>query len=122
MVTRPTFAAHASASTRNPEYLLCARGAARSPGVTRRGRSCPPAVGTGGLPMSVDRSYVARNNAERARLEALVARLTDADLRRPLAAGWTVAGVLAHLAFWDQRAFILLDRWQREGVTPPPDA
>ena len=71
--------------------------------------------------MSVDRSYVARNNAERARLEALVARLTDADLRRPLAAGWTVAGVLAHLAFWDQRAFILLDRWQREGVTPPPD-
>jgi len=71
--------------------------------------------------MSVDRSYVARNNAERARLEALVARLTDADLKRPLAAGWTVAGVLAHLAFWDQRAFILLDRWQREGVTPPPD-
>ena len=71
--------------------------------------------------MNVDRSYVARNNAERARLEALVARLTDADLKRPLAAGWTVAGVLAHLAFWDQRAFILLDRWQREGVTPPPD-
>jgi len=71
--------------------------------------------------MNVDRSYVARNNAERARLEALVARLTDADLKRPLAAGWTVAGVLAHLALWDQRAFILLDRWQREGVTPPPD-
>ena len=69
--------------------------------------------------MNVDRSYVARNNAERARLEALVARLTDADLKRPLAAGWTVAGVLAHLAFWDQRTFILLDRWQKEGVTPP---
>jgi Mycothiol maleylpyruvate isomerase N-terminal domain len=54
--------------------------------------------------MSVDRSYVALNTAERARLEAVVGRLTDADLKRPLAAGWTVAAVLAHLAFWDQRA------------------
>jgi mycothiol maleylpyruvate isomerase-like protein len=71
--------------------------------------------------MTVDRSYVARNNAERARLEALVGRLGDGDLRRPLTAGWTVAGVLAHLAFWDQRAYILLDRWQREGVAPAPD-
>ena len=70
--------------------------------------------------MSVDRGYVARNNAERARLEALVTRLADGDLRHPLNAGWTVAGVLAHLAFWDQRAYILLDRWQREGVAPAP--
>ena len=71
--------------------------------------------------MSVDRSYVALNNAQRARLEAVVGRLSDADLARPMAGGWTVAGVLAHLAFWDQRAFILLDRWQRQGMTPPPD-
>ena len=71
--------------------------------------------------MAVDRSFVNANDAERARLEKLVGRLSDADLQRPLAAGWTVAGVLAHLAFWDQRAFILLDRWQKDGVTPPPD-
>jgi hypothetical protein len=69
--------------------------------------------------MAVDRSFVAQNDAERARLEKLVGRLSDSDLQRPLAAGWTVAGVLAHLAFWDQRTFILLDRWQKEGVTPP---
>lgn len=71
--------------------------------------------------MSVDRSHQATNDTERARLEALVGRLTDADLQRPMPEGWTVAGVLAHLAFWDQRAYLLLDRWQRENATPPPD-
>jgi hypothetical protein len=71
--------------------------------------------------MSVDRGYVAENDTERARLEALVKGLSDADLQRPMAGGWTVAAVLAHLAFWDQRAFILLDRWQRDGTTPPAD-
>jgi len=71
--------------------------------------------------MSVDRGYVALNNAQRARLEALVGRLSEADLTRPMPGGWTVASVLAHLAFWDQRAFILLDRWQREGTPPPRD-
>ncbi len=71
--------------------------------------------------MSIDRSHEKANDTERARLEALVGRLSDADLQRPLPGGWTVAGVLAHLAFWDQRAYLLLDRWQREGVTPPAD-
>jgi hypothetical protein len=31
----------------------------------------------------MDRSYVAENAAERARLQALVARLTDADMAPP---------------------------------------
>lgn len=42
--------------------------------------------------MTVDRSYVARNDAQRARLNALVAKRSDADLARPMPAGWTVAG------------------------------
>jgi hypothetical protein len=25
------------------------------------------------------------------------------------------------MAFWDQRSALLLERWQRDGVTPPPD-
>jgi hypothetical protein len=62
--------------------------------------------------MAADRSHVADNAAQRARLHALVKRLSDQDLRRPLEAGWTVAGVLAHLAFWDQRVLVLLDQWQ----------
>ena len=72
--------------------------------------------------MTVDRSYVALNDAQRQRLSALVRRLSDAELGRALAAGWTVAGVLGHLAFWDQRILVLLERWEREGVSavPPP--
>ena len=70
--------------------------------------------------MTVDRRYAAENDTERARLEALIARLTDTDLARPMPAGWTVAGVLAHLAFWDQRILELLDAWERAGVQPPP--
>jgi Mycothiol maleylpyruvate isomerase N-terminal domain len=65
-----------------------------------------------------DRGYVARNNAERDRLKALVARCSDADLARPMPAGWTVSGVLGHLAFWDQRILELLARWERSGVAP----
>ena len=68
--------------------------------------------------MSADRSYVKKNDAERERLRALVARASDTDLAKPLPAGWTVAGVLGHLAFWDQRILVLLDGWER-GVAPP---
>jgi len=46
--------------------------------------------------------------------------LTAAELSRPLAAGWTVAGVLAHLAFWDLRALTLLKKWRQEGIGPSP--
>jgi Mycothiol maleylpyruvate isomerase N-terminal domain len=56
--------------------------------------------------MSVDRTFIAENDAERARLRALVTRLNDADLARPMPTGWTIAAILAHLAFWDQRALL----------------
>lgn len=64
--------------------------------------------------MSSDRSADA---PERQRLEALVARLGDADLSKSLSDGWTVAAVLAHLAFWDRRAAVLVERWRRGGVS-----
>jgi hypothetical protein len=69
--------------------------------------------------MSVDRTYVAQNDAERARLRILVGRLSDADLARAMPAGWTVAGVLAHLAFWDQRILVLLEQWEQSPSKPP---
>lgn len=65
----------------------------------------------------VDRRYEAENDAERERLETLVARWSDEELARPMAAGWTVAAVLAHLAFWDARAIFFMDRWER-GIQP----
>jgi len=72
--------------------------------------------------MAVDRSYIAQNADQRDRLRALVDRLTDEELRRPLSAGWTVAGVLAHVAFWDQRVLVLLERWERDGSGSAPPA
>jgi len=71
--------------------------------------------------MATDRSYVTENESQLARLRGLVNRLSDGELARPLDAGWTVAGVLAHLAFWDYRIVTLLDRWGTDGRgTPPP--
>jgi hypothetical protein len=72
--------------------------------------------------MTADRDFITQNTTERARLTALVARLSDADLARPLEAGWTVAAVLAHVAFWDQRALTLLQRWQQAGLAQVPHA
>ena len=71
--------------------------------------------------MAADRSYVTENQAQLTRLETLVARLSDQDLARPMDAGWTVSGVLAHLAFWDYRIVVLLDGWGTDGHgTAPP--
>ncbi len=63
--------------------------------------------------MTLDRGYIAENEAALRRLRRLVERLGDAELVRPLADGWTVAAALAHVAFWDQRILFLLDRWER---------
>ena len=63
---------------------------------------------------------VAANAAERERLRRVVAGLSDADLARAVGSGWTIATVLAHLAFWDQCALIRLERWERQAVPPSP--
>ena len=70
--------------------------------------------------MATDRPWVTQNTTQRERLRALVGRLTDAELQRPLPAGWTVASVLAHLAFWDQRILVLIDRWERANPGAKP--
>jgi hypothetical protein len=69
----------------------------------------------------MDRSYLAENNAERTRLKALVERLSDEELSRPMADGWTVAGSLAHMAFWDARALALMNRWDQGGAPSKAD-
>ena len=69
--------------------------------------------------MSEDRSHDAETDNERERLRGLAARLSDRDLARPMPAGWTVAGVLAHLGFWDARAIYWLDKWAG-GVAQTP--
>jgi hypothetical protein len=69
----------------------------------------------------VSNAYTTNNTAWRERLLALLSRVSDADMRRPAGkAGWTVAGLFGHLAFWDQRALVLLDRWKTRGIAASP--
>jgi len=65
--------------------------------------------------MTEDRSHETETDAERARLRALIARLSDAELARPMPDGWTVAAVLAHAAYWDARAIYWMDKWGPDG-------
>ena len=70
--------------------------------------------------MDTTSGHVAQNREQLERLRRLVARLSDDDLRRELPDGWTVADALAHLAFYDRRAQILLERFALEGVFASP--
>jgi hypothetical protein len=58
-------------------------------------------------------SFVDRNGVELERLRALVNRLSDEELARPVNESWTVAGVLGHVAFWDGRALFLAEKLSR---------
>ena len=68
----------------------------------------------------MERSFVEENARTRERLRSLVAGLTDEELSLPLGDDWTVAVALAHLAFWDQRALVLMQKWNQHGVEPSP--
>ncbi|MDP9341019.1 MAG: maleylpyruvate isomerase N-terminal domain-containing protein [Actinomycetota bacterium] len=71
--------------------------------------------------MSQDRPYIEQNTRERERLRALVARLGDDELRGAVNEHWTVAGVLAHVAFWDARVLALADKLERGVAFSPSD-
>jgi hypothetical protein len=60
-----------------------------------------------------DRSYIEKNARELERLQALVGRLSEDELRRPVNPEWTVAATLLHAAFWDARASWLAGKLER---------
>ena len=64
--------------------------------------------------------YAQQNADSRRRLESLVSGLSDADLARSTDYGWTVAALLAHLAFWDHRMSVILQRWQEQRLDESP--
>ncbi len=68
----------------------------------------------------MDRPFIVENTRERERLFKLVNRITDKELRIPMWEGWTIAAGLAHLAFWDQRALVLMRKWKISGVASSP--
>jgi hypothetical protein len=65
-----------------------------------------------------DRSYIEQNDASRARLDATLERLTDADLTRELEGGWTVASALGHIAFWEEYDLTIFRRSLTEAKAP----
>ncbi len=67
----------------------------------------------------MERPFVKENAQERERLRALVNRLTDEEMGLPLGEGWTVAAAFAHMAFWDQRAAVLMRRWKEGSLVAP---
>lgn len=67
-------------------------------------------------PASLNPAYNDLNRAERERLAAVVGRLSDEDLARPLSDGWTVGVALAHIAFWDRLGLAQLRRWEQDGT------
>src|SRR5262245_66552549 len=72
--------------------------------------------------MAEDRSYVEVNTRERERLRAFIERVDDEALAAPANEYWTVAGVLGHLAYWDNRVLVLTEKIDRGEPWVPSDA
>lgn len=68
----------------------------------------------------MDPRYLERNREQRERLRRLIGRLDESDLARPTEAGWTVATLLAHVAFWDRFGVARWDAFERSGQFPGP--
>jgi hypothetical protein len=64
--------------------------------------------------MTVDRGFVERNRAATERIRRM-AGLSEAELQTRVGEHWTVAVLLAHLAFWDRRVLFVLERTEQEG-------
>jgi uncharacterized damage-inducible protein DinB len=67
-----------------------------------------------------DRSYIDDNTAEREKLAAFVATLSDEDMARTIDGGWTVAATLAHLAVLDRLWLQKFEEWDRNGKVVVP--
>ena len=68
----------------------------------------------------MDRSFVAANGRELARMRALVSRLSDRQLGAMVNEYWSVAGVLGHIAFWDGCALYYARKLQRREPSTAP--
>jgi hypothetical protein len=61
--------------------------------------------------MPVSDAFARSNRAATDRLRALVKRADRNMLAVRLPNGWTVAGALVHIAFWDRARLMLMRRW-----------
>jgi len=71
--------------------------------------------------MSPQNPYSEANAASLTELTNFANSLSEKQLVTPMPADWTVAAVLAHLAFWDFRSITLIKKWQAEGISASPN-
>jgi hypothetical protein len=65
--------------------------------------------------MPLDKSFLENNRISTERIRSLANRLSDDQLQTRVGEHWTVAILLAHLAFMDRRALYMLDMTERDG-------
>jgi hypothetical protein len=61
--------------------------------------------------MPVSDAFARSNRTQTERLRSLVGRADAKMLGVRLPNGWSVAGALAHIAFWDRQRLVLMRRW-----------
>jgi hypothetical protein len=61
--------------------------------------------------MPVSSAFAESNRTQTERLRRIVLRLDVCTLALRLPNGWTIAGILAHMAFWDRQRLCLMRRW-----------
>jgi hypothetical protein len=65
--------------------------------------------------MAVDPAFVELNRASTNRIREMAERLSDEEMLTPVGEHWTVAIVMAHLAWWDRRVMYVLDMTEKDG-------
>jgi hypothetical protein len=69
----------------------------------------------------MDKPWIAKNKEWREKLQKFVSKVTDKELQLVIyKEGWTIAVMLGHLAFWDERRRVMLKIWKQKGVANSP--
>jgi hypothetical protein len=68
--------------------------------------------------MEMANKYDKENDKSRERLQKLLNSITDEELKYIIyKEGWTIAVMLGHIAFWDERRGLNLMEWKQNGIT-----
>jgi len=67
----------------------------------------------------MDKPWTTKNKEWREKLQKFVNKVTDNELQLVIyKEGWTIAVMLGHLVFWDERRLALIKSWEKNGVEP----
>jgi hypothetical protein len=67
--------------------------------------------------MEMAHKYDKENEKSRERLQKLLSSITEEELNYVIyKEGWTIAIMLGHVAFWDERRLALIKNWEQTGT------